>query len=153
MKLVVVQESKKFTPDEVYEEIYYLLSKCIRSVNSVNSAASFVEVILTRSEKLMIGKRVAIAFLLRKGAKYDEVCYILRVSRGTVARVNDRLENSLGFQKHIDRILRQEEIDLALLNFFEKLAKLGSIGKGGSAWRQVSRNISTEKQKKLISRV
>ncbi len=149
----MVQASKKYTSDDVFREIYYLLSKCIKSVKSVNSAAGFVEVILTRSEKLMIGKRVAIAFLLRKGARYDDICYILRVSRGTVARVNDRLENSSSFQMHIDRILRQEEIDLALLSFFEKLAKLGSVGKGGSSWRKISKKLSKEKQRRLISKV
>ncbi len=140
----------------MFEEIYYFLFTSIKAVKSVNAAANFVNVILTRSEKLMIGKRVAIAFLLRKGAKYDDVCQLLRVSRGTVARVSDRLEVSPGFQKIIDRIIRKEEIELGLVKLFEQVSKFSAYERANPAsgfWRYMEKIARDHLNKSLINAV
>ncbi len=147
------QASRRFTPDSVYEEIFRFLLTSIKSARSFRSAESFVNVILTRSEKLMIGKRIAIAFLLRKGGSYEDISSILRVSRTTIARVNNKLESSTSFQRFVDRVLTQEKIELGLFKIVERLGKAWGYGKGGAFWRGMREIAEKERKRSIVNKV
>ncbi len=147
------QVSKRFTPDFVYQEIYRFLQISIKATRDSTIANEFIDVILTDSEKTMIGKRVAIAFLLRKGANYEEISSILRVSRGTIARVKSRLEQSEKFQMFIDRILKKEEIEIGLLKLVERLGDVLGGGSPGRFWREMGKIAAKDRKKSIITKV
>ncbi|MBI2310055.1 hypothetical protein HYU89_04095 [Candidatus Collierbacteria bacterium] len=86
------QISKRFVKPAVKEKIDNLFIECIAECRNQNEAANFINVLLTKTEKTVIAKRVAIALMLTKGYTATDIDEKLKVSLATVYTVKYWLE-------------------------------------------------------------
>lgn len=82
------QISKKPIDANTHNRIVSLFISTIISCDNKEFASSLIEELLTPTEKVVLSKRLSIAYMLLEGYNYDEVQHILRVSRSTVGSVN-----------------------------------------------------------------
>jgi uncharacterized protein YerC len=70
------------------KQIVFLFRHTIAQVQKENDVADFLDELLTPTEKTMLAKRLAIAWLLDKGYDQRTIHTLLRVSTATVNAVN-----------------------------------------------------------------
>ncbi len=87
------QVSKYQLSNKIYTKIFSLFPQFLYRMTSHGKQAELVDAFFTRTEKVVIAKRVAIAFMLVKGYKYDQIVGKLKVSHGTVAKIADSLKS------------------------------------------------------------
>jgi uncharacterized protein YerC len=97
----------KLSKKEV-DKILYQLCLAIAEIKNPNEAAELLRDLLSYQESEMIAKRLKIAELLLQDNTYDEICTLLKVSPGTIARVQEWLKISgEGYQKAIMRTKKE----------------------------------------------
>ncbi len=147
----MTQVSKYPISKEVADRIFEIFLKSFVAIKNKEEADQFITNFLTPTEKIMLAKRLAIAFLLEKGYDYRTIQRIIRVSTATIASVNlVRLHGSEGYKKLIAKILREESIK----NFLEEATiKLLSIPatstKGGGAYRYLKQELEKNKRRRI----
>ena len=95
--------SSKLSKKEV-DKILYKLCFAIAEIKNPNEAAELLRDLLSYQESEMIAKRLKIAELLLHDKTYQEIYELLKVSPGTIARVQEWLKISgEGYQKAITR--------------------------------------------------
>lgn len=88
------------------------------SVRGRDAVKLFLRDLLTKSERIMLGRRIIIARMLIRGEQYDYIQRKLRVGRATVGRVHRWLEDEFpgyeqaiaGVEKEMDKRAVQAEI-------------------------------------------
>lgn len=97
--------STKKLPKEEVKKIFYQLCVAISEIKNAEEAAEFLRDLLSFQEAEMIAKRLKVAELLLDELTYEEVQRKLKVSPGTIARVQEWLNISgEGYQKAVKRI-------------------------------------------------
>ncbi len=95
---------------DLENEMHSIFRKVILSLDQEQDVADFLDDILTPTEKIMLGKRLAIAILIEKGYDHRTIHSILHVSVTTVSSVHYWLKNrGTGYHKVISRILTDEK--------------------------------------------
>ena len=103
------------------EEMNLLFLRSFAMLRSETDVQDLLEDLLTPNERIMLGKRLAIAYLLDKGLNQRSVHTIMKVSVTTVSGVNYWLTHrGTGYRKVL-RLLKQSE---QWKGFFEKLDNL-----------------------------
>lgn len=121
---------------DVYKRMYEIFLDAIADVRNRTDVEEFVRDFLTPTERVMLPKRLAIAFLLSKGYEQRLISRYLKVSFTTITRVSNQLrEAGAGYRRVIQKIL----VDERLVDFIEKIddalaALLGPAGPGSSNW-------------------
>lgn len=145
----MTQVSKYPISKAVEKRIFEIFFSTIVNLRSSEDVASFLEDFLTPTEKMMLAKRLAVAVMLAKGYDYREIRKTLKVSFHMVANVNLWLKyKGKGYQKVIERILREEKIG----EFWQKVDDVLSdlvppAGKNWSYWRSKKWQEKMEKAK------
>lgn len=80
----MAQVSRRLISPVVQKKIQALFLDCVTRCQNQDIAASFIDALLTDTEKIMIAKRVAIALMILKGRTTEEIQDILKVSGQTV---------------------------------------------------------------------
>lgn len=122
----MTQISKYPVKKEVEARMYEVLLDSIGMVRSPADVNCFIEDLFSKTEKIMLSKRLAIALLLLK--RYDQrmIARLLRVSLGTVSKVSTVLQKGTGgYGKVTSAIIRKEKfhdfiqkLDDAMANLF-----------------------------------
>lgn len=88
----MAQISKRQLTQSIEEGVSDLFLKGISELESQTESAFLLQDLLTTTEKSIISKRLAVAFMLEK--KYDQrtIARILNVSTPTVWRMNEKLK-------------------------------------------------------------
>lgn len=82
----------------------YNLCLAVAEIKDPNEAAEFLRDLLSYQESEMIARRLKIAELLDENKTYEEISRKLRVSSGTIARVQEWMQISgEGYKKAIKR--------------------------------------------------
>jgi uncharacterized protein YerC len=148
------QVSKYPISKPVYEQIFEIFLKTLVKIKDKQEAKRFIEDLLTPTERIMLVKRLAIAFLLEKGYGFREISKILRVSLPTIASVSlVRKYGGQGYQKMVKRLLSEEKIKDFLLQIGEVLTEIGAkapITSGGGTWRYLHREIQKRRREKVL---
>lgn len=145
----MTQVSKYPISKAVEKRVFEIFFDTIVNLKNSDDVASFLEDFLTPTEKMMLAKRLAIAVMLAKGYDYRGIRETLRVSFPTVALVNLWLKHKgKGYQKVIERILREEKIG----EFWQKIDDvLGDVvppkAQNWSYWRKKKWEKKMEKAK------
>lgn len=84
----MTQVSRYPIPKEVYGRIFEIFVKTISSLGDKKQIADFFVDFLTPTERIMLAKRLAIAFLLMKKYDYKMIARTLRVSSSTIGGVS-----------------------------------------------------------------
>lgn len=98
--------SKKQQQELVFDLVYAFTQS-----KNVQDAALFLQDLITKNEMNMLSKRLAIAKLLLKGMKYEEIVNQLKVSNGTIAKIAAWLsERGEGFRKIIEKLPARQDL-------------------------------------------
>ena len=125
---------KKETLNRLYGEFGKAFEKSARK----SGTKLFLGNLLTRTEKIMLAKRISIAVLLAKGYSYPSIRQMLRVTPSTISNVSLNLKYSdKGYRKIVEKILRDEKMN----EFWQKIeTKLTDVpplkGHDWSYWRK-----------------
>lgn len=136
----------------VYERIVEVFFGILVRIKTKKEARQFLEDFLTPTEQVMLTKRLAIAFLLEKSYDHRTIAKVLRVSSGTIARVNlVKKYGGDGYQKMIGKLMRDELIEDFLLGVAQAISALGGLGgKGSGSWRYLHREIEKKRKEKTF---
>lgn len=147
----MAQVSKYPIPKEVADRIFEIFLDAFVKLRDRREAEQFLTSLLTPTEKIVLAKRLAIAFLLEKGYDYETIKKVLRVSSPTIASVK-LVKNYMGegYERIIGRILRDQKIK----NFIEKsiinLISPMAVGSKGGTWRYLKMELEKEQQKREV---
>lgn len=145
----MTQVSKYPITDNVYQRILDIFFKSLVEIKTGDEAKQFIKDFLSPAEQIMLSKRLAIAFLLEKKYEFRQISRILRVSLTTVAKVSMmRKYGGEGYQKIINKILREEQVKDFLEKVGESLTEVVSKGKGSGTWRYLNQELKTKRQSK-----
>lgn len=87
------------------EKLLIIFCQALAEIKKPTEAADFIQDLLSEQESLMLAKRLAVAKELIKGEAYLDIQKSLKVSAGTVARVNIWLrESGQGYRTILERI-------------------------------------------------
>lgn len=147
----MTQVSKYPISKEVADRIFDLFLKTFVEIKNKSDADEFISDLLTPTEKIMLAKRLAIAFMLEKGYDYRTIQRILRVSSPTITSVNiARQYGSEGYKKLVKKIMAEEQ----LVDFFEEaVGKIIALpaqakGKGTGTWRYLKEELDKHRKEK-----
>lgn len=145
----MAQVSKYPISSKVADRIFGLFIKTLTKIRDVKEARDFSYDLFTPVEKIMLAKRIAIAYLLIKGYKYREISKLLRVSLTTIGSVNLAIKlGGGGYTRMINRISKEEKLDEFFENIAEKLLVIGKVQTKGSAWRYLLKEAQQAKRDK-----
>ena len=143
----MTQVSARFLHPKVSERIVGIFMKVVSRLRSRDEILDFLDYFLTPTEKVMLSKRISIAYLLESGYKRKSISGVLKVSTSTISTVASKLKYSGGYRAVLGNIQRDEEIKKFILDLGENMAKVGTVGsKGSGVWRSVGTNIRKKKQ-------
>lgn len=125
-------------PLEIENKIYDLLIKSIEKLSKKYDIVPFLSDILYPTERVMIAKRLSIAYLLIRG-DYDhrQISRLLRVSTNTVARVNLVLRTQgSGYRRVVESFLKEDAMKIVLNELLEALTPLPPKGVNWGEWKK-----------------
>jgi len=88
----MAQISKRAIEKNIEESISDLFLRGIAELEDQSETAFFFQDLLSSTERINISKRLAVAFMLRKGYEQRVIANILKVSTPTVWRMNQKLK-------------------------------------------------------------
>ena len=101
------QISRKPISKDIENKIYESFYRAIGLLKEAE-ARLFIDDLLTKTERVMLPKRLAIAILLLKGWNYASIKEVLCVTQTTIASVSRTLEFSTGLRKAIENLNKSE---------------------------------------------
>lgn len=128
--------SRRLVSPKITKNIFDLLVHSFSKAHGKSEILPFISDLLTPTEQKMISKRLAIAFLLlRKDYDYRQIAKTLKVSTGTVARVNMVLNTKgTGYRNILNKILKDENIKLILGEIYDAFLPVKGIDP--DAWKR-----------------
>ena len=132
----MTQVSRYPISKKVADRIFEVFLKTLVEIRSNQEADEFISDLLTPTEKIMLAKRLAIAFLLQKGYDYRTIQKLIRVSAPTITSVNTaRKYGSEGYKKLVEKIIKEEKLASFFEEAVEKLLSIPSeLEKGSGTW-------------------
>ena len=95
---------------EIEKRIYDLFLESITALHREKEVHDFLDDLLSPIERLMLAKRLSIAFLLHKGYAHRDISQLLKTSLGTVNRISMNLQiKGNGYRKIIEVIISKEK--------------------------------------------
>lgn len=112
----------------VRNEILHSLWWLIANLQKEEEVAKFLDEFLTKTEKVMFAKRLAIVLMLEKGYSYYDIRDTLKVSTSTVQRIAQWLEKrGEGYQLALNKLARKKQLE----SFWQVIGEMiEMIGKG-----------------------
>lgn len=113
------------------QELINHLNLVLTSVDKNSEMVTFLEALLTPTEKLMLAKRLAIIVLLEEGLSESEIARILHVTRITVAKMQLFYEaRGQGFKIALKKLEEQKKLQ-EFKNLLISLARYSVRAAGG----------------------
>ncbi len=144
----MTQVSKRYMHKQVEERILNLFWNSFSTLSTKEKVITFLESLLSPTEKIMLSKRLAIAFMLLKGYSYPVINERLKVSDATIWNIKLNLSHKgKGYQEAIKQIMDKEKWEKfwqGLDNFFEEILP----PRYGTDWKAV-RQKQWQKRRKL----
>lgn len=141
------QISKRPLKPGINEKVFDLFLKSLLRNNSKRKIEKFLEALISKTERIMLSKRIAIFYLLIKGLDYRAISRNLKVSTATVAKFAILLKINGGrIEKTLKRILLEKKI----ANNLEALGEMvfNSIPPKSGNWSQWAKNKSSRAKKR-----
>ncbi len=145
------QISKHPNSPQVERRVYEIFIESVKNTKSADEVIDFLNDLLTSTEKIMLSKRVAIAFLLIKGGyDYRQISRILRVSLGNIARIHAILAlQGEGFRKILFPVLKKQAMKRALGELGEIVNILPHKGTNIGEWKKAKRQARWKREEPL----
>lgn len=145
----MTQVSRYPISKKVADRIFEVFLKTLVEIKSNEEADQFISDLLTPTEKIMLAKRLAIAFLLEKGYDYRSIQKIIRVSAPTITSVNiARKYGKEGYRRLISKITRDEKLKDFFENVVIKILNAPSaLEKGRGPWSYLRDDVEEQKRR------
>ena len=142
----MTQVSKNKLNKQVYEKIFSLFPQFLGRLSKQGYANIAINTLFSSTERVMIAKRIAVAFMLVKGYGYHEISSKLKVSFGTIAKIADITKQAdKKFVAELQIISQEDQFVEFLKAIGYKIAvMLPPKGGNWSVWRK---NIDLERLK------
>lgn len=147
----MTQVSKHPLSPKIENRVYEIFIDSIKRARSSDEVFLFLNDLLSPVEGTMLAKRVAIAFLLiERRYTYKDISKILRVSRGTIAKVNAVLATQgSGYRKIIRGMLRRKAAKQLMSELAEVIRPLPPKGASKADWYRKRRKKRLKRQEPL----
>ena len=140
----MTQVSRFLLQPEVWEKIFDLFTDTFLKIKDKNKLNSFFDNFFSPTEKVMLAKRLAIAVLLAKGNDYQSIKNTLRVTSGTISKVNLLMKGkNNGLNIAVEEVLRKDAGKV----FWEEISDLLDFPHKGSKWSEMQKRKIKRKQK------
>lgn len=121
---------------EVWEKLFDLFTDALLRIKDKEEMNSFINNFFSPTEKIMFSKRLAIAVLLAKGNDYQSIKNTIRVTTGTIAKVNLLLKNNnRGLYKVVEEILKKDAGKI----FWKEIAGMLDYPQKGADWSELGK--------------
>lgn len=146
----MTQVSKYPVSKDIADRIFDVFIKTLIKIKDVQDAQNLAGDLFSPTEKIMLAKRLSIAFLLMKDYRYREISQLLKVSVSTISSVSKSLEfGNNGYKTILERISKEESLEDFFLNSAEKLLSIPAKSSvGGGSWRYLLQETRKTKQKR-----
>ena len=109
---------------EIQATLWWLLARLDNDFDVRN----FLNSLLTKTEKIMLAKRLAIAFLLNKNYNYRDISDALKVSTATVCKIKEIMDKTEGgYELFIKKLEKRNELKKLEKQFDKFVGKLVNI--------------------------
>lgn len=127
---IMAQVSRLPLPKALALQMQQLFYNSLAELTTEEDVADFLNDLLTPTEKIMLQKRLAIAFLLQKGYDQRTIHRIMKVSVTTVNSVNFWLKNQgKGYRNIMERMRKEQRFATYLEKFDSLLRQFSTLGK------------------------
>lgn len=114
----MTQVSRRYLPPKVSGQIFDMFLSTLTSLSSPSSVNNFIEDLLSPTEQIMLGKRLAIAYMLQKGYTQRDIVETLKVGLATVNKISLRMKTKgNGYTMVITNMLKIQKVS----DFFDKV--------------------------------
>jgi len=108
-------------PKDVYFEILDELYWVLADVKKPEEMKSFLGDFFTKTERLMLAKRLALAGMIIQKYDTDIIKKVLHVSTGTIYRMKEKLDRGgIGFELGVKRIIKHEAFQAFISELFKR---------------------------------
>lgn len=102
---------------EVFRSIHDRLIEVLAGFTERRDLSDLLDDLLTKTERTMIAKRLAIAVMLHKGYPFGVISRTLKVSEGTISIMRERIDRGgKGFEKALIRLEKEKKLAVLLAN-------------------------------------
>ncbi len=130
------QVSKNTPRKEVSDRIYEIYAKSLPN--------SLLDELLTKTEKIMIAKRISIAYLLAQNYDYRTISQVLKVSTSTVGSIGAKYKYSESLTKIINQLLENEVANKQWRKLAQDITGIFAIpGSKAGAWKSLNKSLKS----------
>lgn len=141
----MTQISRYQLKPKVWEKIFDIFTDTFMKTKDRKKLDNFIDNFFSPTEKIMLAKRLAIAVLLAKGNDYDSIKNTLRVTAGTISKVNYLMKGkNNGLNIAVMEILKRDAGKM----FFEEIMGVFDYPRIGSNWSML-RKQKSERQNRI----
>lgn len=135
----MTQVSKRQLNSNVRKRIYEIFVDILKEVQTSSEVQSLLEDFLTPTERIMLPKRLCIAYLLLKRYNHRAIASYLKVSFTTINRVSTALKTGgQGYTLMLTRLQKREKIDAIFKQIEEGIVStLASVGGPTQVWKNI----------------
>ncbi len=148
------QVSRRHLDAVIEKRIYEIFVEIIRDLQTTTEVQSLLKDFFTPTERIMLPKRLCIAFLLLKSYDYRTIASYLKVSFTTVNKVSNSLKTGgKGYALVLDRLRKREEFEKQLDKVEQGIVSmLASFGGPSRVWKNLERKqrIDSHRNRKLF---
>ncbi len=132
----MVRMSKYKIKESVMDKISDLLFQVLGRDNNKDIFISSLNDILSPVERLMVGKRILVMYMIYSGVNYDVICNIVKVSRATIAKFAFLLDKSTTIKRALLAISTKSKIKL---NIDELISTFNEPGLSLGSWKSAQK--------------
>lgn len=116
----MTQISRRPVEKDVYYSIRDDFLWILAALRTTDEVKAFFYDFFTKTERVMLTKRLAIALMIHEGYRYEDIRFILHVSTSTINRVANWLDTGgEGVKKVLDKLIQEEKMKA----FWDKINK------------------------------
>jgi uncharacterized protein YerC len=147
----MAQVSRHFMNPNIEKRVYEVFIESVKNTKNSGEVIDFLNDLLSPVEKIMMAKRVAIAFLLLQDKyTYYQISKTLKVSRGTIAKIHATFAlQGKGYRKILGDILKRKIAKTALSELLDAMTLLPSKGTTIEYWNKVKREARLKREKPI----
>lgn len=127
---------RKLAPD-IEKRIYQIFIDVVRDAQTARDVEALLEDLFTPAERIMLPKRLVIAYLLLKNYPHRSITSYVNVSKTTINRVSTSLKNGgTGYTMLLTRLQKREQFQKMLESIEEGIVSFLAAAKGPTTlWR------------------
>ncbi len=136
---------------KIQTKVYEVFVESVKNTKTSGEVIDFLNDLLSPIEKIMMAKRVAVAFLLLEDKyTYAKISKAIKVSKGTIAKIHAVFAlQGKGYRKTLGNILKRKVAKSALSELLDILTPLPPKGTKPEYWKYLKNKERLEREKSL----